>query len=501
MRTRHWTHLISSLLLVVPALGPANAGEPPPGLPAFGLLRLGPGGGSVNAISSVAFTPDSKRIALAGAGKAIHLHAVTSGKELLRLEGHQDAVLSLAFSRDGKSLASGSKDGTARWWDIVGRRERPQLISHGGEVHTIAFAPDGKRIASAGKDGTIRVWDVTNGTELRELLGHKGVVHAVAFSPDGRWLASAGRDRIVRLWDGAGGKEVRSLRGHQGWIYGVSFSADGKMLASAGRDQVIRIWEVNSGKSLYQIASDQGEVHSVAISTDGRTVTVDGRDRTVRLWEVATAQERRQFSGHTHMIRTVVFAPDGKTVASASDDGTVLLWDVTGRKTQGRLPRRDVQELWSDLASDDAALAYQAIWDLAAKPAEAVLLIAQRLRPLPAGILDRLITDLDDKEFIVREKAGKELAALGTIARPALRKAAGSSSLEVRRRAEQILAKLGKQTLPPDLVRTWRAIEVLEQVGTAEARTVLHQLAKQSTEAETVDQAKAALQRLALKSK
>jgi WD40 repeat protein len=76
-------------------------------------------------IESVAFSPDGKLLATVGgeyraptAPGEIKLWDVSSGKELLSLQGHLGPVHGVAFAPDGKTLASASADGTAKLWDI-----------------------------------------------------------------------------------------------------------------------------------------------------------------------------------------------------------------------------------------------------------------------------------------------------------------------------------------------------------------------------------------------
>jgi hypothetical protein len=115
--------------------------------------------------------------------------------------------------------------------------------------------------------------------------------------------------------------------------------------------------------------------------------------------------------------------------------------------------------------------------------------------------VQRLIADLDSPEFDVREMAQKKLAALGEQAEPALRQALeGKPALEVRKRLERLRADAewaGRGLVrSAELLRTLRAIRVLEHVGDQEARQVLQKLAAGDAASRSTRHAKEALQRL-----
>jgi hypothetical protein len=113
-----------------------------------------------------------------------------------------------------------------------------------------------------------------------------------------------------------------------------------------------------------------------------------------------------------------------------------------------------------------------------------------------------MLGQLDSKRFAVREKATQQLEQLGERASPALRKAlAAGPALEVRQRIEQLLEKLSKPVASTDLLRGLRAIEILEQVGTATARQVLESLARGDPEARLTRDARDALARLSARNR
>ena len=68
---------------------------------------------------------------------------------------------------------------------------------------------------------------------------------------------------------------------------------------------------------------------------------------------------------------------------------------------------------------------------------------------------------------------------------------------KAHRRVEMLLARLDiDDWLPPDELRLLRVVEVLEHVGTPEARQLLEDLADQKPPTEVTEQARASLGRL-----
>jgi hypothetical protein len=137
---------------------------------------------------------------------------------------------------------------------------------------------------------------------------------------------------------------------------------------------------------------------------------------------------------------------------------------------------------------------------LGAAPRETLPFLKTQLQPV-AGVdaqrIKQLIKDLDSDEFQIREKAAAELLRQGAGAESALRRALDEPvSVEVQRRVQGILEKLAGTSMSPARLRELRVVEVLEQIGSADARAILSSLAGGASEARLTLDARAALRRL-----
>jgi hypothetical protein len=111
----------------------------------------------------------------------------------------------------------------------------------------------------------------------------------------------------------------------------------------------------------------------------------------------------------------------------------------------------------------------------------------------------RLVADLDSAQFTTRDAAHRKLAQLAEQAEDALRTAARRPlSAEQGRRLARLLGGIDNPEASPQQLRALRAVEVLEAIGTPEARRVLAMLAGGTARARLSVEAKEALGRLRL---
>jgi hypothetical protein len=347
------------------------------------------------------------------------------------------------------------------------------------------------------------VWDTKTSQAVKKLSAKKGGwwinAPATAFSPDGRLLATTD-EALVRLWAVDGWKPFCTLPAYSSWL---AFSPDGRMLATVDLNDVT-VWEVATGAKRFVVQAKQQVPDKVCFSPDGRFLGWLTAHHTVEVWDVERHRMAAAFRGHDDNVRGYVFTADSKRIVTASDDCTLLVWDVAGEAAKAKVApaptAKEVQAAWDDLALADAEKAFKAVRTMAAAPAESVPLIQRGL--WPAAVIDdetvkRLLTDLDAKQFEDRERATRELKALGDRAERPLRDfLAGTTSAEARRRVEHILEAFDRPVSSPDRLRELRAVEVLERVGTETARSEQRRLAGGAADAGLTRDAAAALRRL-----
>jgi hypothetical protein len=400
--------------------------------------------------------------------------------------------------------------------DLQARAHVRSFGSHTSPIGRYAVSADGRLVAGC-KGKTIRLWELASG-KLRLSLSWDGEFDpeflkqfglpappVLAFSPDGRLLAAHGyrggtRDRRVvsiTLWETAGG----ARRHRSDWTAEPSaampppgggpvfpqisspltVAPDNRTLAVTDGPETIRLWDTVKNQELRRVG---GPVlaEGAAFSPDARLLAALTTKGDLCLWDVATGTLLRSLKGPARFT-CFRFSPDGRTVATGSEDTTILLWDLKELTAAPAAPgKHTLEKLWADLSDRDGVKAGQAIVALRKRGPESVAFLKERLRPIAPADPDRLrqlLADLDSERFAVRDQASRDLRKLGEIARAALRQAVQENRpLESRRRAEKLLEELSGPVNDPDTLRALRAVEVLEQVGSPQARALLEQLAR-----------------------
>jgi WD40 repeat protein len=494
-------------------------------------------------VTALLYAADGKTLTSAGLDGSLRKWDAVSGKELQRVEAHPEGVWGAALSADGKLLATAGADSKARIWDAAKLTVLKTFEGHTKDVIAVAFSPDGKTLASGGLDKAIRLWDVASGKERLKFHGHELRVTGLAFSPDGKTLASAGTATAVlqgffvdathadtvRLWDVATGKAIRELSVH-GTM--AAFAPDGQTVVGGGLFMTGKQTSAGGGVSLHggarvgvsrvsdgkELLSIHGQGGAAAFSSDGKFLATawgsrqhlgrfqienEMKHRRVALWELATGKEVLQLNEDGAVA--VAVSPDGKRLAAGRFNGSVGFHDLKpgGLRAEVKPDMLSVGELerrWNGLAEEDPAAAYESIWLLSEAREKTVAYLKERLVPVPpAGEKVRqLLADLDSKRFAAREAAFRALKKMGSEIEPELRRVLhGQPPQEMKQRIQTLLERFEKHPASPEELRQTRAVQILERIGTAEARAVLTRLAGGAPGVWLTVEAQNALQRLA----
>jgi len=166
------------------------------------ISRQMSGGGPIGA--RVAWSPDGATIAVAygDEGGGVDLLDAQSLETVRRWpHGHGRALTSVAFSPDSRRILTTSFDQIVRVWDAATGTRLHDLVGHGNIVFCAVYSPDGKRIASGGRDNNVRIWDAETFDLVARLGGHEDYIYSLAWRTDSQQLLSASGDHTVRIWD------------------------------------------------------------------------------------------------------------------------------------------------------------------------------------------------------------------------------------------------------------------------------------------------------------
>jgi WD40 repeat protein len=457
------------------------------------------------------FSPDGKVIA-AGLmqGTTVSLFDVAAGKERLRLQmPEKNYDYHLAFSADGRTIVSeGREDEMIRTWDAVTGRQLREVKKPAQMF--LAFAPGGKEMifTDRGLAGDLEVFEVATGKRIRQIKDVSDC-RSCTFSKDGKLLAVHGGFGAVALWDPATGKMVRQLReppdrGGAAFAF-TSFSPDGMHLATGGHiDNNLRVWEVNSGKERLCLPC-KGFFVSASFSPDG-TLLATGSTDGLTVHDLLSGKELLRLGRAVHG-QFVAFSPDGSLLAVAGEtadgEAAITLFDMPKRRKDS-LPRElraaQLDSLWDDITAENDFRLQRVLATLRAVPGQAVPFLRQKMQPVPEAESQRvkkLVQALDDDDATKRDKAMHDLQEMAAAFEPRLMEIRRDAEPgEVRNRVQAILREAREAPVPRRLLAQLRAVSVLEQIGTPQAREVLKSVAGGAGGARLTQEARQALERL-----
>ena len=312
------------------------------------------------------FSPDGKLLATGTyRSNTVKLWETATNRKLRDLSSSGQTTVTIApaiaFSRDSRLIAVSGSDNSITVWDVLSGRELQRLGGSGQGsimgslgVYFIGFASDNRLVTVS---DAARVWDLSSGRELRSL--EMGIQDTSAFtggdggmtlSPDGTQLlfVTEDSDTEVRVIDLGSGREVRrtklperQLESMQLWM-----TADGHLLVAGVRDKRFKLWDLTAKKD-HDLGPTTKDYPQVKFSRDGRLLALSD-SYTVKLWELATMRELPALkvpnSGAFPQADAFIsFTEDGKRIATGGFDTDIIVWETeTGKRLSNLVGRANM---------------------------------------------------------------------------------------------------------------------------------------------------------------
>jgi WD40 repeat protein len=283
--------------------------------------------------SQLAWSPDSKQIAITTNGEGIRIIDPLVMREIGEIKQNREGIIDspggIAYSPDGKILAvsipSGkySNPGNIAFYDTsTYEKVRDDLPSYGAYV--IKYSHNGNWLAYGGFMGG-EVVDLDSGEQIYKFVEYNVEFYSVQFSWDDKYFMAAGNGYSSVLvntetWNSVyelngntcfspdnkyfakepGIWEIESNRLVKGfeveYFIGLcDFGKQGDILINSESGVGIEVWDVNTGEliNLFLRMTIFGPFYNMALSPDGRIIAImDRQEKAISFWGIPIEEDK-----------------------------------------------------------------------------------------------------------------------------------------------------------------------------------------------------------------
>ncbi|MCB9224733.1 MAG: caspase family protein [Crocinitomicaceae bacterium] len=146
--------------------------------------------------SDVKFSPDGKFMATSAWDKTIIIREVENWTIKQKLIGHTNNITSIDFNAEGTILASGASnnavsefDNSVRFWEVQSGKEICKIQAHDNGITQVIFDQTNDRVFSSSEDGTIKINDYKKCEVIATYVAITGGDFMI-YTPDNFYMAS-----------------------------------------------------------------------------------------------------------------------------------------------------------------------------------------------------------------------------------------------------------------------------------------------------------------------
>lgn len=165
------------------------------------------------------------------AGFSIKFTDFTNVREVVK---PKEKITTIALSPDGKRLAGTGAGGSLFIWDLTNNYAEKVAFKNTAPLTSIAWSMDNsRRIIVGDNNGQVRIITEDSNLPARVLSGHTAHIEQIVFNNSGTFLATTSRDGKVRLWNWnklSDNPIVLSDKNVGDWIWSAAFSPDDEQL-------------------------------------------------------------------------------------------------------------------------------------------------------------------------------------------------------------------------------------------------------------------------------